>query len=122
MKKVSVIAGILFFCGTAICLAGPFEAQDEEATRAAQLVRDMLGGDSYEQWIKEEYINSEIQWGGRSFPGGLGETTFLVYCEVKQPTKEPFYYYYELKISSISDSPELAEKYASLYINKKARS
>ena len=111
MKKVLVIGLILFLSGVSICYSGPFDVQDAEAKKTALMVRELLGGDSYENIIKANYPHSTISWSGRAVPGTGPVVTYVVYCEVKNQKEEALYYYFELSVADINSNEALKSKY-----------
>ncbi|MDP8216594.1 MAG: hypothetical protein P9L98_04685 [Candidatus Kaelpia imicola] len=112
MKKV-IIALLIFLLFLSLnSLAGPFDTWDEEANVTAQFVRKILGGDSFDESLKLDYPGSTINWGGRiSTTDKFGGATYIVYCEIVEPQKDPTYYYYEVAFSPVNDNPQLLQKY-----------
>lgn len=113
MKIVSLVL-VLCLLATMVW-AGAFDAVDKEAEDVALFIRKMLGGNSYEKLILERYPAATFEWGGRLHSSEEGSATYILYCEIKQPRKEPVYLFYEFKFSNINDNPILMKKYGLVY-------
>lgn len=114
MKKISWLIIVLIFCSASTVMAGgPFEMQDEQAQEIAGYTRSMVGGDNYEALVREQYPEAELFWGGRLLPHESSDIdlTCLVYCEVTPVGSEPFYYYWEVKVTAMNDRPDLQKKH-----------
>ncbi len=112
MRKIILLLILLTIAAPIVSWAGPFDAWDNEAQRAAVFVKDILGGEGFDAILKEDYPGSEISWGGRiSTTDEFGGAIYIIYCEIKQPGKEPLYYYYEVAFSPVNEQPELRKKY-----------
>ena len=109
---------IKFLISVILCLtvspvwAVDFDAQRREEQEATTFVRNIVGGDEYEKILLGRYPNSKFSWGANKILlTGDKSLTYLVYCEIKPPKEEPSYYFYEVKISAVNESPELMKKY-----------
>jgi len=111
MKKVCALF-IIFLVSSSIVSAGPFDGQDEESKEIANMVK-VLYGDQFIVEVYKLYPNATFEWGARAYPTGIeGEVgTWVVYLEVKEKNEENSYYYWEVRINDINESPGLASKY-----------
>lgn len=104
----SLLVGLL---GSSLVFAGPFDNEDRSAQVAAKFVEDLLG----EQWktkVLAEFPGAQISFGSRAVLGGSATSSgYVVFAEVQQPNKEPAYYYFEVVITNVNNTPELAAKY-----------
>ena len=110
MKKVILLILILCLFASPVWI-GAVDLQAEEGEELALVVRDLLGGDKYEELIRKEYPKAKINWGSRVVSGQ--GATYLIYCEITHKDTSN-YIYYELKLTSINDNPELAKAYGIL--------
>ena len=115
-KSKLAIFLLVIFLTASIANAEVFEAYDKAGTDAANMVREALGGDKFDEQLLENYPGADVVWGGRIFELKNGGAIYLVYAEIQQFGEDPIYFFYEYeavnRISPVSaDNPHLMQKY-----------
>lgn len=97
---------ILCVFSTVLCilvLTSDINAQDA-AGKAANFIRDILGGDTFEQELLKDHPGGKLIWKEQMVEDGEDHFTSLVYSEFTQPGEEPRYYFYEVKVRFLPPS------------------
>lgn len=95
MKRIISVILVIVFCE--LVLVGNGYAQDD-AGKAASFIRDILGGDTFEQELLKDHPGGKLIWKEQMVEDGEKHFTSLVYSEFTQPGEDPRYYFYEVKV------------------------
>jgi hypothetical protein len=113
MKKIIVAAIVGILCISPLCFGqdhfGGIEGK--EAKDVAEFVKRMFRADIIKE-IRERHPRASFRWTGRRIQLERALSTWLVCCEAKERRLERrTFYYWEVKITSINDDPDLIVKY-----------
>ena len=73
----------------------------EHTGKVSHFIRDILGGDSFEQELLDDHPGGQLIWKEQVVEDAEGHFTCLVYSEFIHPGEEPRYYFYEVKVRFI---------------------
>ena len=96
IKKAAVLAVFFLFM-----LLSFSWAYSDEPGKAANFIKDILGGEDFEQELLKDHPGGKLIWKEQVVEDGEDHFTCLVYSEFAPPGEEPRYYFYEVKVKFI---------------------